>query len=55
MINWTADHVSFVIVAYAIVGLVLLAVVATTLQRASTLKKTLAEMKLSDTGQQDRT
>jgi heme exporter protein CcmD len=53
MIDWSADHISFVIVAYAIVALVLLVSVITTLRRATTLKQTLAEMKLSDPGQQD--
>ncbi len=53
MINWSADHISFVIVAYAIVALVLLVSVATTLRRASTLKQALADMKLTDPGQKD--
>jgi hypothetical protein len=54
MIDWSANHISFVIVAYAIVGLVLLAVVAATLLRASRLKKVLGQMKLADPGQQDQ-
>jgi heme exporter protein CcmD len=53
MIDWNADHIGFVIAAYAIVAVVLLVVVATTLRGASRLKKTLAAMKLSDSGQKD--
>jgi hypothetical protein len=53
MIDWSADHISFVIVAYVIVALVLFAIVAATWLRASALKKVLAEMKLSDPGQRE--
>jgi heme exporter protein D len=53
MIDWNADHVDFVLVAYAIVFIVLAAIVVATLKRAATLKKTLADMKLPDTGQKD--
>lgn len=53
MIDWNADHISFVIVAYAIVFLVLAAVVGSTLMCASALKKTLRNMKLADAGQKD--
>jgi heme exporter protein CcmD len=55
MIDWNADHIDFVIVAYAIVFAVLAVVVVTTLMRAATLKKTLAAMKLPDTGHKDAT
>jgi heme exporter protein CcmD len=54
MIDWNGDHIGFVLTAYVIVAVVLAIVVAMTLQRAATLKKTLAEMKLPDTGQQDK-
>lgn len=53
MINWNADHIDFVIVAYVIVFIVLAAIVIATLMRASTLKKTLGDMKIPDTGQKD--
>ena len=53
MLDWNADHVSFVIAAYAIVFVVLAVVVGATLMRASALKKTLRNMKLADTGQKD--
>jgi heme exporter protein CcmD len=55
MIDWNADHIDFVIVAYAIVFAVLAVVVVATLLRASALKKTLADMKLPDSGQKDAT
>ena len=51
MVNWSADHISFVIVAYAIVVLVLGTVVAATLLRASALKKTLRDLNMPDSGQ----
>ena len=54
MIDWTADHISFVIVAYAIVFAVLALVVARTLMRASSLRKTLKAMNLPDTGERDQ-
>ena len=50
MTDWTANHISFVIAAYAIVATVLALVVGAILLRAATLRKTLAEMKLSDPG-----
>ncbi len=53
MIDWNDHNINFVIVAYAIVVLVLLALVAATLLRAAALKKTLAGMKLSDPGSKD--
>jgi ABC-type thiamin/hydroxymethylpyrimidine transport system permease subunit len=55
MIDWTADHVGFVLVAYAIVAALLAAIVVATLRRAGTLKKSLAAMKLSDPGQSEKT
>lgn len=54
MIDWNADHVSFVLVAYGIVTLLLAAIVVATLRRAVTLKKILAGMNLSDPGQRDK-
>jgi heme exporter protein CcmD len=53
IIDWAADHISFVIAAYAIVAAVLGVTVAWILWRASALKKTLADMNLPDTGQKD--
>jgi heme exporter protein CcmD len=55
MIDWSASHINFVIAAYAIVFIVLAVIVVTTLMRATTLKKTLAAMKLPDTGHKDAT
>jgi heme exporter protein CcmD len=54
MIDWTASHISFVITAYAIVFAVLAIVVAATLMRASSLRKTLKAMNLPDTGEKDQ-
>lgn len=54
MIDWNADHISFVIVAYAIVFIVLAFIVAATLLRGASLRKTLTDMKLPDTGQKDK-
>ena len=51
--DWTADHVGFVFAAYAIVTFVLVSVLVHTLWRAKALKKTLADMNLSDPGQKD--
>lgn len=55
MIDWSSSHINFVITAYAIVFAVLAGMVVTTLMRAATLRKTLADMKLPDTGQKDAT
>jgi heme exporter protein CcmD len=55
MIDWSASHISFVIAAYAIVVVVLAVVVGATLRRAAALKKTLADLKLSDTQAADKT
>jgi heme exporter protein CcmD len=54
MIDWTAAHIGFVVAAYAIVVIILTAVVGTTLWRAAALKKTLADMKLADAGATDK-
>jgi heme exporter protein CcmD len=54
MIDWTADHIAFVITAYAIVFAVLAAVLVATLMRASSLRKTLKAMNLPDTGEKDQ-
>jgi heme exporter protein CcmD len=53
MIDWSASHISFVITAYAIVIVVLAAVVGSTLRHASILKKTLSDMQLPDSGAKD--
>ena len=54
MIDLNADYLGFVLAAYGIAAVVLLAVVATTLMRARALKRTLAAMKLSDPGQKEK-
>lgn len=51
--DWTADHVSYVVVAYAVVACVLAGVVARTLWKATSLKAALRDMNLADTGQKD--
>jgi heme exporter protein CcmD len=51
--DWSSEHAGFVIAAYAIVAVVLIGLVMQGLSRARTLKKTLADMKLSDPGQTD--
>jgi hypothetical protein len=55
MIDWTAAHISFVITAYVIVSVVLIAIVGATLLRAAALKRTLEAMKLPDAGAADKT
>jgi heme exporter protein D len=55
MINWTADHVEYVLAAYGVAGFVLAALVVRTLRQSAVLKKTLSEMKLTDPGQKDGT
>jgi heme exporter protein CcmD len=51
--DWTADHVGYVVAAYAIVALVLAGVLVRTLMKAKSLKAALREMNLPDTGQKD--
>jgi heme exporter protein CcmD len=51
--DWTADHVGYVVAAYAIVVLVLAGVLVRTLLKAKSLKAALREMNLPDTGQKD--
>jgi heme exporter protein CcmD len=51
--DWAADHVSYVVAAYAIVALVLAAVLVRTLLKAKSLKAALRELNLPDTGQKE--
>jgi heme exporter protein CcmD len=51
--DWNADHVGYVVAAYAIVALVLAGVLVRTLMKAKSLKAALREMNLPDTGQKD--
>lgn len=51
--DWTADHVSYVVAAYAIVAFVLAVVLVHTLMKAKSLKAALRKMNLADTGQKD--
>jgi heme exporter protein CcmD len=53
MMNWQADHAGFVLAAYAVVAVVLAAVVLRTLIRAKALKAALKNMNLSDAGQKE--
>jgi heme exporter protein CcmD len=50
MIDWTDHNIAFVVTSYAIVFCVLAVVVAATLMRATSLRKTLKAMNLPDTG-----
>jgi heme exporter protein CcmD len=51
--DWAADHVSYVVAAYAIVALVLATVLVRTLLKAKSLKAALRELNLPDTGQKE--
>lgn len=53
MIDFSADHVSYVLAAYAIVALVLAGVLVRTVLKAKSLKAALHEMNVADTGQRD--
>jgi heme exporter protein CcmD len=53
MIDWSADHINFVIAAYAITAAVLILAVVAVVQRSRTLKAQLLQMNLTDTGQKD--
>ena len=53
MIDFNADHISYVLAAYGITALVLLTLVAMNLRQANSLKRQLKAMKLSDPGQKD--
>jgi phosphatidylglycerophosphatase A len=54
MMDWTADHVGFVVAAYLVVALLLLGVLLRGLWRARILKRTLASMKLADPGETEQ-
>ncbi len=51
--DWSADHVGFVIAAYAISGAVLLGLLLNTLFKARRLKQQLKDLKLSEPGAGD--
>jgi heme exporter protein CcmD len=53
MMDWSAEHIGFVVAAYAITGVVLGGVLVATLKRAKLLKAQLVVLKLSDPGQKD--
>jgi heme exporter protein CcmD len=50
MIDWNAEHINFVIAAYAIAALVLAIVIIQPLLQARALKRQLQAMNLADTG-----
>jgi heme exporter protein CcmD len=52
--DWNADHVGYVVAAYAVVAVVLAAVLVRTVMKAKSLKAALREMNLPDTGQRDQ-
>lgn len=54
MIDFASDYIGYVLSAYGIAALVLLGVVVSTLAKARSLKRTLADMKLSDPGQSEK-
>ncbi len=54
MIDWNADHIGFVITAYAIAAAVLAIVIIQPLLRARNLKRQLQAMNLADTGRDDK-
>jgi heme exporter protein CcmD len=51
--DWSADHVGYVMAAYAIVALVLAGVLLRTLLKAKSLKAALRDLNLADTGEKD--
>ncbi len=51
--DWSAEHVGYVVAAYAIVALVLAGVLLRTLLKAKSLKAALRDLNLTDTGQKD--
>lgn len=51
--DWSADHVGFVFAAYAIVGVVLIGLLLSTVLKARRLKRVLKDLKLSEPEQSE--
>lgn len=51
--DWSADHVGYVVAAYVFVAIVLVGIVLRTFMKAKSLKSALQDMNLPDTGQRD--